>query len=243
METRTPFIEELLSITEPRVCMDSHCTYPFGQACGECAIYHDAQKRIASYCISDVATYYEKEEEVSVKSRQRLSRTLRTPRSSSSTLRPTPIVDQSESTTPKKENKERAAPPLEEYIGGPDTPMYPKHTLPRSKVMISSSTEGFHLSPSQKHSASSRSPHSSTNTNVGIWLDEIKTLRQESLRQNGVFVGGAEDHLPVENPCPVCSKPQGDPIYQHYLRCKYAHEEQQRMDWMLSRGSGLERKD
>lgn len=61
------------------------------------------------------------------------------------------------------------------------------------------------------------------------WLDELYNYTLESQVEDKVFVGGAEEHSP-ENPCPICSKPQGDPRFQHYLRCKYAHEEQARME-------------
>ncbi|PVH84214.1 hypothetical protein DL98DRAFT_512611 [Cadophora sp. DSE1049] len=62
------------------------------------------------------------------------------------------------------------------------------------------------------------------------WLDTVfdNTLRGQL--ENSHFAGGAdvEQDPDVEN-CELCGRPLGDPTDQHYLKCKYAHEELERV--------------
>lgn len=61
------------------------------------------------------------------------------------------------------------------------------------------------------------------------WLEEIFSQTLTAQLENKIFIGGAEDLNP-ENPCPICFKPLGDERDQHFLRCKYAHEEFERQE-------------
>lgn len=68
-----------------------------------------------------------------------------------------------------------------------------------------------------------------------LWLDELFAQTLNAQLKEETFVGGAEDQNP-RNPCPICFQPQGDETNQHFLRCKYAHEERRRMEQSIWRG-------
>jgi len=74
-------------------------------------------------------------------------------------------------------------------------------------------------------------------SNLDLWTDEVllKTL-ETHLNGKGVFVGGAEEGNP-ENTCPLCFMSLGDISFQHYLRCDYAHEEQEAIGRMFRRAA------
>jgi hypothetical protein len=74
------------------------------------------------------------------------------------------------------------------------------------------------------------------------WLEDIFVLDLAAKIQDRLFVGGAyeQDDMSASAPCPYCNKPVGDATDQHVLKCKYAHEEAERFDWMMRRGGRVE---
>ena len=76
--------------------------------------------------------------------------------------------------------------------------------------------------------------------NTEDWVEEIYQRDHAAKRKEDLFVGGADE---VDNGfdveyCPHCNKPVGDEIDQHILKCKFAHEELERLHWSLGRGEG-----
>lgn len=73
------------------------------------------------------------------------------------------------------------------------------------------------------------------------WLEDNFVQDLAAKIQGRNFVGGADevDVIPTSVPCSYCNKPIGDERDQHVLKCENAHEEQERLDWMLRRGEVL----
>lgn len=66
------------------------------------------------------------------------------------------------------------------------------------------------------------------------WLADLFARTLDCQMEETTFVGGAED-APFEVLSSLCRSPVGDPIYQHVVRCQYAHDEQERMAALWTR--------
>jgi hypothetical protein len=71
-------------------------------------------------------------------------------------------------------------------------------------------------------------------TNQKAWLSGVweNTIGQQMEGSN--FVGGAEEKDLTADDCPYCRQPLGDPNDQHLLKCRYAYEERQAFEKMVS---------
>ncbi|KAK0103396.1 hypothetical protein ONS95_005422 [Cadophora gregata] len=68
---------------------------------------------------------------------------------------------------------------------------------------------------------------------ISPWLDTVFDHTLNGQLEDIHFTSGADfqRNPDVEN-CVLCTRPVGDPTFQHYLKCKYAHEEAERMaEW------------
>ncbi|KAH7397897.1 hypothetical protein BKA64DRAFT_673085 [Cadophora sp. MPI-SDFR-AT-0126] len=62
------------------------------------------------------------------------------------------------------------------------------------------------------------------------WLNTVFDNTLKGQLENTHFAGGANDEQdPDVDNCELCGRPLGDPTDQHYLKCKYAHEELERV--------------
>ena len=82
------------------------------------------------------------------------------------------------------------------------------------------------------------------NERLDNWLEDVFVQELAAKIQSRIFVGGADEAADVSmpTPCPYCNRPVGDETDQHILKCKYAHEEQERLDWMMRRNEELRRR-
>ena len=73
------------------------------------------------------------------------------------------------------------------------------------------------------------------------WLEDIFVLDLAAKIQGYVLVGGADEQDDISSSAlsPYCNKPVGDETEQHALKCKFAHEEQEKLDWMMRRDGEL----
>ena len=82
------------------------------------------------------------------------------------------------------------------------------------------------------------------NMRLENWLEEIFVQDLAAKIQGRIFVGGADedDEVDAPTPCLYCNKSVGDEMEQHVLKCKFAHEEQERLDWTMRRNQKLRRR-
>jgi hypothetical protein len=69
------------------------------------------------------------------------------------------------------------------------------------------------------------------------WLENIYLLDHGAKCNGNTFIGGADDVNDAFTSihCPHCNKPVGDETDQHVAKCKYAHEEQEKLSWAMRR--------
>jgi hypothetical protein len=73
------------------------------------------------------------------------------------------------------------------------------------------------------------------------WLSKTFDLDFDAKKKAHYFVGGA-DEVPngaISAPCLHCNKPVGPETDQHVVKCKFAHEEQERLYWAMDQGNAL----
>lgn len=82
------------------------------------------------------------------------------------------------------------------------------------------------------------------NERLDNWLEDVFVQELAAKIQSRIFVGGADEAADVSmpTPCPYCNRAVGDETDQHVLKCKYAHEEQERLDWTMRRNGELRRR-
>ena len=84
-------------------------------------------------------------------------------------------------------------------------------------------------SSSQTASISSVSPVDRVREPLSPWLNTVFDHTLKGQLENIHFAGGADvEQDPDVDNCELCGRPLGDPTDQHYLKCKYAHEELER---------------
>jgi len=69
--------------------------------------------------------------------------------------------------------------------------------------------------------------------NISPWLNTLFDSNLAGHISGTGFVGGTTDKKGIDNPCPFCFQPSGDPRLQHFERRKYAHEEREREERVL----------
>ncbi|KAE8453461.1 hypothetical protein EG329_010322 [Mollisiaceae sp. DMI_Dod_QoI] len=245
MASMIPFMRSNLSLTsqnslqEPMICSDEFCTYPFGPACESCSLALDMREQRRQHLDSEDGSN-EWIEDLNTEN---------------------PNIDAAEqfffdgtsnkSTIATKDKEEHyvinadynldADSDLEDSDNQSIKTVIPYRSnddlaeIPRSPLSTCSETTSF------SHS-SQFSIQTSLSTSLDSWLSTLFDHTLAGQASAVVFVGGADKQDPTEDDCPLCFKPIGDPRDQHLLRCKYAHEEKGRMDWLMRRGEELKRR-
>lgn len=218
------------SFSEPPVCFDTDCSYPYGPACQRCIFALDLreQERSKISCGDrrewvekiDVQTHItEHEAQVSVGCTDEQEEELK--------LTSEEEKDDEEENLKLRGNGEQPTSPEQVPPSPPSNPEATLSSLSRTSFysLVSS------LTPPAHFTISARLEH---------WLSELFSNTLEQHVENNNFIGGAEDSNPTASNCPYCFKPLGDPRDQHLLRCRYAHEERSRLDRSIMRGIGNE---
>ena len=207
------------SYTEPRICYDDDCSYPFGPACSECIFAFDlAQARKSNN-----------------HSKERIKGWI-----DETTADMEQVIDPSQNHIAGNNNKEEVHPTNishlanaskyrsgEVFIKEDTTDLY----TPNTTTYESPNAEERAANPSTPSSVQDKPPSNS----LDDWLSELFSNTLERQLDDPSFIGGATDENKTLDFCPFCYKSLGDPRDQHLLRCQYAHEEQERMNSSIAR--------
>lgn len=211
------------SKTEPLICPDINCSYPFGDACDKCSFFLNLNE-LTKDKLPELQRTREWVEKVNV---QKYITNYAGKVFIGGATNEDPRLDEAEEKgsntlgpmqTPPSSGKEKSTP------GNVD------------QVVV----QVEEVSSSDNQTQESSDLYLSAGSSVGAGFNRIEN------RLSGVVsytlglhtpedkvVGGAEDRNPSSPCCPLCSAPLGNPRDQHYLHCKYAHEELERARAMV----------
>ncbi|XMA17094.1 hypothetical protein WAI453_009885 [Rhynchosporium graminicola] len=198
----------------PKPCNDIDCLYPYGSICDNCAL--DAEEHANRRAITD-----EWVEESQINRDIVLNAGEEFTGGADET-------DESESGIEDDEANEVS------YEENSDSYL----SNIRSEYIISSP---YHLSPEQTSPTPSSISSIANCSSISIisapepellasWLDTLFDHTHHGHATNVPFAGGADvEQDPNVDNCELCGRAIGEATDQHYLKCKYAHEERERV--------------
>lgn len=207
---------------EPPICNDTECTYPYGPACAICYFRIVIKQDKIDYD-DHLSMVYHWVDDVNVQKYV-------------TNARGETFVAGAEERDENDSELERDVEsfPTEALSGFLKSPVVPASGSETQRQVKPASIYGSSRSPSVLCSSlKSNIPHTQVKPQLS---PRLKVLFANTLAGHVAgrdFVGGATDAGPINNPCPFCFQPIGDPRLQHFLRCKYAHEEKEREERML----------
>ncbi|KAH7346405.1 hypothetical protein BKA65DRAFT_537080 [Rhexocercosporidium sp. MPI-PUGE-AT-0058] len=212
----------------PRICDDSDCLYPFGPVCIACSFALDVKERAKRRARPQDRTD-EWVEEVQVNRHIVLH----------AGEEFTGGAD--ETNGPISDIKEEVEPDGEVSEGEPDDEGYEadieeevRSDSPISTILRSCPQATYSGTSSSSRTASSSSVAldeiQEESERLSPWLDTIFDNTLHGQVENVHFAGGADvEQDPNLDNCEFCGRPIGEATDQHYLKCKYAHEELERV--------------
>lgn len=211
--------------TEPRICYDDNCSFPFGPACAECSSAFDYHQMRTEAVDPD----RRESKEALVK-----AVSFSPGPHHSKGLKPSPSDTSgthSEGISTRHTEQGLTSLSSGQTISGKDL-VSTNSSQPEGEARL-------RLSRQTNRSTSSLCSLSSFENNqlaesLDPWLSELFSNTLEGQLRSTHFIGGAEDENTTLDFCPICHAPLGDPRDQHLLRCQYAHEEQARMEDFIS---------
>lgn len=206
---------------EPPICNDTECIYPYGPACTKCYFSLVIKQSKIDYG-DHLSMIYHWVDDVNVQKYV-------------ANVRGETFVAGAEERDENDSEAERGVAIFStQSLSGSPKPTVPpaseseaqREAKPGPMPVSSPSPSALCSSPK------SYPPRTPVTPRFSPWLDELfeNTLAGHVAGQD--FVGGATDTIPINNPCPLCFQPMGDPRLQHLLRCKFAHEEREREERM-----------
>lgn len=213
------------SYIEPRICFDDDCSFPFGPACSECRFAFDLHqiRKAEKRSREGITGWIDEEVPTEMETNIDLSQNRLIGNNSKEDIRP------SDSPHLTNASKHRSG-EISDEDDNPNlsTPNTTKHESFESNEESTNRSSASSSSPASVHDQPL--PNS-----VDDWLSELFSKTLQGQLNGASFIGGATDENSTLDFCPFCSKSLGDPRDQHLLRCKYAHEEQERMEEFIAR--------
>jgi hypothetical protein len=237
--------------SQPRICFNEYCTFPIGDMCNACRLDRAIRKkRISKSAKVQQAKEWVKEINV----QKYITNYSGEVFVGGATDRDAFVEEEKQGGIVKIEKNKGEA---NEYDGSDEEDSYylPDETVHQnelnegdrpdlSDLVPKSFTSVWDISPdrastveetpSRTEVSSKRYVRSDLSVFLEPWLSDLFDRTLEGQMKETTFVGGAEDD-PFEVLCSLCRSPVGDPIYQHVVRCQYAHDERERMATLWTR--------
>ena len=238
--------------SQPRICFDEYCTFPIGDdICNACRLDRAIRKKRVSKS-KKVQQAKEWVEEINVQ--KFVTNYSGEVFLGGATDRDASVEEEKQDRTVEIEEDQGET---NEYDGSDegDSYYYSDETVDRnelneedrpdlSDLVPKSFTSAWDISPDRSSTAGETPSPTEVSSKLSVrshlraflepWLSDLFDRTLDGQMEETTFIGGAEDD-PLEVLCPLCRSPVGDPIYQHVVRCQYAHDEQERMEALWTR--------
>ncbi len=237
--------------SQPRICFDEYCIFPLGEICEACRLDRAIRKMSVSKS-AKVQQAKEWVEEINVQ--KYVTNYSGEVFLGGATDRDAFVEEEKQYGIVEIEENQGGA---NEYGGSDEKDGYDDadKTVPQnelneegrpdlSDLVPKSFTSVWDISPDRSSTAeetpsptvvfSKRYVRTDLSAILESWLSDLFDRTLNAQMEETTFVGGAEDE-PFEELCSLCRSPVGDPIYQHVVRCQYAHDEQERMAALWTR--------
>jgi hypothetical protein len=227
------------SYTEPRICSNDDCSFPFGPACAECSLAFDLhQMRRTKLRSPDRTLEWIHGESAETKEVMDSSQIFVVGSDGEED------TTEGQGWTPQLSNASSAR------FGGvstcstedenDQTSLLSTRTSSNSTAILTPTPqEPSNIGDADDSSSCHCSLASSTDHQLPVslddWLSDLFANTLEAQLKGTHFIGGAEDENSTLKFCSICYGPLGDPSDQHLLKCQYAHEEQKRMEEFIAR--------
>ncbi|KAG4432362.1 hypothetical protein IFR05_012160 [Cadophora sp. M221] len=250
-------VSDVATADLPRICDDLECLYPFGPACDICSFKLDMKARGKQRVCTPEKIGYLAEAIDEWVEELRINRYIavyvgeKFTGGADETDGPVSDTKEREEEEEEEEEKVEEEEVYEEYSDADDAGS--EYELVADSVMndddydadmdvisastLSTLTLAAPLCGTSSKSSSSWTASSSTasladapeSQLLSPWLDAIFDNTLQGQMDEVHFTGGADvEKEPYEETCLICGKPLGEATDQHYLKCKYAHEEIER---------------
>jgi hypothetical protein len=225
--------------SQPRICPDMSCTFPFGDMCKVCRLDRAVRKtKVSKSAREKQAKEWVKETNVQkyimkytgqVFFGGALDRDVGLEQEE-----PLDTGDDEEDDIESEEYDEE-----QYYESDREDQPAPSDSIPSSfasdwDIHPDLSSVSQRTSSSSTAVSSRLSIQSDLTAYLEPWTSDLFDRTLEGQMEDTIFVGGAGGDSD-EIICPLCREPVSDPTYQHLLRCQFAHDEQERMEALWRR--------
>ncbi|KAG4028352.1 hypothetical protein MFRU_022g00720 [Monilinia fructicola] len=201
---------------EPIICFDTDCNYPFGSACHRCALELELRA---------VAKERAREHDAEGESNMEPAPEVALPKSRAETRcdhdisqRVADIVDDLQAI----------------FVFTPSKPNDPNKLTWKNLQTQNLSPAPIKLGEGLRSGAGCEGGHDDNYADVATldaWLNDILGNSLDGPFIGSSFIGGADEEDPKEEECPYCCLSMGEGYWMdlHLMKCKYAHEEAEKL--------------